>query len=397
MVVDWAVWWLVLAVVAGFEFPVTFVGMLFFLLCLGLMLFYAGYLLRMAWHFAQLPGYADTPSPLPRVSVIVPARNEAANVAACLQGLRAQTYPAHLLEFILVDDHSEDATLAIAQAHAAEEPRLRILQLEGQTGWAYKKAAVAAGIAHANGDILLTTDADCVAGPDWVASMVACFAPEVSMVAGPVMLTGHSIFAQFQALEFMGLIAVGAGAIGAGSPTMCNGANLAYRKAAFHAVGGFQGIDHIASGDDELLMHKLVAAGHQVRFAKVKAAIVRTPAQPDWAGFKAQRIRWVSKSRHYDRKSITTTLVLSYLAMAGLPLMAFTAIWWPVGWAFLGAALGLKIFGELAVLAQAASFFDNLRLLCWLPVEQAAHVAYVLWVGIAGNRKGYHWKGRSVQ
>jgi cellulose synthase/poly-beta-1,6-N-acetylglucosamine synthase-like glycosyltransferase len=384
-------------VVAGFKIPVTFVGMLFFLLSLALMLFYAGYLVRMAWHFARLPVHAHRPGPLPRVSVIVPARNEATNVAACIQGLRAQAYPAHLLELILVDDHSEDATLAIAQAEAAQDSRLHILSLASQAGWAYKKAAVAAGIAQAQGDILLTTDADCVAGPDWVASMVACFESEVSMVAGPVLLTGSSVFAQFQALEFMGLIAVGAGAIGAGSPTMCNGANLAYRKAAFQSVGGFQGIDHIASGDDELLMHKLVAAGHQVRFAKSKAAIVRTPAQADWAGFKAQRIRWVSKSRHYDRKSITTTLVLSYLAMAGLPLMAVAALWWPMGWAFLGAAFALKMLAELAVLAQAASFFDNLRLLCWLPVEQAAHVAYVLWVGIAGNRKGYQWKGRAVQ
>lgn len=370
--------------------------MVFFWVCTGLMLFYAGYLIRMAWYFAGIKGEGKATGPLPRVSVIVPARNEAANVAACVRALCAQKYPVELLELILVDDHSEDETVAVAEA-AAEPGRLRVLRLQGQTGWAYKKAAVAAGIAQASGDIILSTDADCVAGPDWVASMVGFFGPEVSMVAGPVLLTGESLFARFQALEFMGLIAVGAGAIGAGQPTMANGANLAYRRAAFQQVGGFSGIDHIASGDDELLMHKLVAAGMQVRFAKAKAAIVRTPAQPDWAGFKAQRIRWVSKSRHYDRKSITGTLVLSYLAIAGLPLMALASLWWPAGWVFLAAAFGLKMLGELSVLAQAASFFDNLRLLVWLPLEQFAHVAYVLWVGIAGNRKGYLWKGRAVK
>lgn len=379
-------------------FLLTFVAMLFFWICLALMLWYAGYLARMAWHFGRLEmrgRRAD--GPLPKVSVIVPARNEAANVAACVQALCRQNYPADLLELILVDDHSEDDTVAVARAAAGAHTRLHVLHLHANAGWAYKKAAVAAGIAQASGDILLTTDADCVAGPDWVRSMVGFFGPGVSMVAGPVLLTGTSLFARFQALEFMGLIAVGAGAIGAGRPTMCNGANLAYRRDAFLAVGGFSGIDHIASGDDELLMHKLVAAGMQVRFAKDKAAIVATPAQPDWAGFKAQRIRWVSKSRHYDRKSITATLVLSYLAIAGLPLMALAALWWPAGWAFLAAALGLKMLGESLVLVQAASFFDNLRLLVWLPIEQFAHVAYVLWVGIAGNRKGYHWKGRAVQ
>jgi cellulose synthase/poly-beta-1,6-N-acetylglucosamine synthase-like glycosyltransferase len=378
-------------------FLLTFVAMLFFWICLALMLYYAGYLARMAWHFGHLEVRGAAEAPLPRVSVIVPARNETANVASCIQALYRQNYPADLLELILVDDHSEDDTVAVARAAAGATIRLHVLHLQAPSGWAYKKAAVAAGIAQASGDILLTTDADCVAGPDWVASMVGFFAPGVSMVAGPVVLTGSSIFARFQALEFMGLIAVGAGAIGAGRPTMCNGANLAYRRDAFLSVGGFSGIDHIASGDDELLMHKLVAAGMQVRFAKDKAAIVSTPAQPNWAGFKAQRIRWVSKSRHYDRKGITLTLVLAYLAIAGLPLMALAALWWPAGWAFLAAALGLKLLGESLVLVQAASFFDNLRLLVWLPIEQFAHVAYVLWVGIAGNRKGYHWKGRAVQ
>jgi cellulose synthase/poly-beta-1,6-N-acetylglucosamine synthase-like glycosyltransferase len=379
------------------DFPITFVGMLFFYVCVALMLFYAGYLIRMAWYFGRLETKGKAQGPLQRVSVIVPARNEALNVAACVHALENQHYPAELLELILVDDHSEDDTVAVAAEASGSQGRLRIVRLQSQPGWAYKKAAVAAGIAQATGDLILTTDADCVAGPDWVATMVGFFEPGVSMVAGPVLLTGETLFARFQALEFMGLIAVGAGAIAAGSPTMCNGANLAYRRDAFAMVGGFSGIDHIASGDDELLMHKLVAAGMQVRFAKARAAIVRTPAQADWPAFKAQRIRWVSKSRHYDRKGITATLVLAYLAIAGLPLLAIAALWWPIGWVFFAAAFVLKMLGELAVLAQSASFFGNLRLLAWLPLEQAAHVAYVLWVGIAGNQKGYRWKGRAVQ
>jgi cellulose synthase/poly-beta-1,6-N-acetylglucosamine synthase-like glycosyltransferase len=211
-------------------------------------------------------------------------------------------------------------------------------------------------------------------------------------------LEAKSIFGQFQALEFMGLIAVGAAGIADKHPTMCNGANLAYRKSVFIEVGGFAGIDHIASGDDELLMHKIAALGkYKIRFAKSKAAIVHTHAQETWTDFKRQRIRWVSKSTHYKRSSITAILVLSYLAMLGFLFLLIAGIWDMRLWAILGIHLGLKIAAEFAVLYQAAVFFDKLRLLIWLPLEQLAHIAYVLWVGIAGNRKSYEWKGRNVK
>jgi cellulose synthase/poly-beta-1,6-N-acetylglucosamine synthase-like glycosyltransferase len=364
-----------------------------------LMLFYAAYLVRMAWHFGRLPlqQRAGVEANPPSITVIVPARNEAAHVGACVRAILQQNYPPDRLQLIVVNDHSEDATVAEALAAAGQDTRLSIVHLGPQMGTAYKKAAVAAGIAQAQGEWIVTTDADCIPGRDWLQAMSANFGEGVAMVSGPVMLKGEGLFCRFQALEFMGLIAVGAGAIAAGQPTMCNGANLAYRRRAFEEVGGFAGIDHIASGDDELLMHKMAGAGRTVRFAKSKAAIVQTPAQATWAGFKAQRIRWVSKSTHYKRPGITLTLMLSYLAMTGFPVLAVAGIWEPWLFACLGALLLLKMAGEAAVLFQAAAFFDNLRLLWYFPLEQAAHVAYILWVGLAGNRKAYTWKGRTVK
>jgi cellulose synthase/poly-beta-1,6-N-acetylglucosamine synthase-like glycosyltransferase len=389
----------------------------------GLLLFYVGYLLRCAFYFgrmqegreqmevalateneAHLQAAHASATALPRVTVIVPARNEAAHIGACVQGILAQHYPADRLQLIVVNDHSEDDTVALARAAAnaasdqADAPDFQILQLAAQPGTAYKKAAVSQGIAAATGDIIVTTDADCHMGPDWLRAMVAQFDAETAFVSGPVTLESTSIFGQFQTLEFMGLIAVGAAGIAAGQPTMCNGANLAYRKSVFEEVGGFAGIDHIASGDDELLMHKIAALGrYRIRFARVRAAIVHTHAQETWTAFKRQRIRWVSKSTHYKRSSITTTLVLSYLAMVGFPLLAIGGVWDARLWMLAGAHLLLKLLAELAVLWQAAVFFDKLRLLVWLPFEQVAHIAYVLWVGIAGNRKSYEWKGRNVK
>jgi cellulose synthase/poly-beta-1,6-N-acetylglucosamine synthase-like glycosyltransferase len=368
----------------------------------ALLLFYVGYLLRCALHWSSGVGnlYWDEYSEgdLPTVSVIVPARNEASNIAACIGAVLGQNYPADKFELILVNDHSEDDTVSIAEAAAKGHSNFKVLNLQAQTGPAYKKAAVAFGVSHSNGEIIVTTDADCVMDRSWLMAMAAQFADDTGLVSGPVLLEGKSIFGQFQALEFMGLIAVGAAGIMAGSPTMCNGANLAYRRSAFDAVGGFAGIDHIASGDDELLMHKIAALPqYEIRFAKLRDAIVRTSAQETWSAFKQQRIRWVSKSRHYKRSAITLILVLAYLAMLGFPLLFLGGFWDARLWWICLGNLGLKMIAEAAVLVPAAVFFDKLRLLWWLPVEQVAHIAYVLWVGIAGNRKSYQWKGRKVK
>lgn len=362
-----------------------------------LMLYYFGYLLRSAISFVRLESNFEQNEFRPSVAVIVPARNEAENIKTCIESILAQNYPKDKLELIVVDDHSDDATFEIAQKSGANSPQFQLLKLDSSPGFAYKKAAVAQGIAKANADIILATDADCKMGKDWVATMASNFDAQTGMVSGPVALESKIIFGQMQALEFMGLIAVGAAAIARKKPTMCNGANLAYRKDVFHEVGGFEGIDHIASGDDELLMHKIAATKWKIKFAKHPDAIVSTAAQESWQAFKQQRMRWVSKSTQYKQKSITFTLVLAYLAMLGFPILIIVGFFQPLAWCFALANLALKLFGEFAVLYPAARFFGKLPLLKWLLPEQIAHIIYVLWVGIAGNKKSYEWKGRQVK
>lgn len=362
------------------------------------MVFYAVYLLHNASLFASLKPHTSNKSHFPLVTVIVPARDEEDKIAACLQAISRQTYPKDKFEVLLVNDHSEDATVSIAENIAKSFPGLRILHLGEVQGPAYKKAAVALGISEAKGEIILTTDADCVMGAEWLSSMLAHFEPDTGMVSGPVALTGNKLFQRFQALEFMGLQLVGAGGIADGKPTMCNGANLAYRKEVFEEVGGFAGIDHIASGDDELLMHKIAASGTwKVRFAKSRAAVVQTEALPDVGSFRKQRTRWVSKSTAYQQKGITYTLILSYLAILALPVSAVLSIWEPQLMYWFLANLALKVLSEAVILRQATHFFKRKKLLWILLPEQVLHVIYVLWVGIAGNVRSYEWKGRKVQ
>src|SRR6202012_3482401 len=102
----------------------------------------------------------------------------------------------------------------------------------------------------------------------------------------------------------------GAALIGNGQASTCNGANLAYRKDVFYAVGGFKGIDDLASGDDELLLQKVAEKyPGKIGFLKSYDAIVYTHAKHTLKEFLQQRRRWASKSVKYKDKKVTAMTV----------------------------------------------------------------------------------------
>ena len=121
-------------------------------------------------------------------------------------------------------------------------------------------------IGLAKGNLIVTTDADCIVQPEWlqtIASYYEEFGPV--FIAAPVVYTnplhGDSFFKKllkiFQSLDFITLQGITGASVYKKFHNMCNGANLAYEKKVFNEVGGFEGIDQIASGDDMLLMHKI--------------------------------------------------------------------------------------------------------------------------------------------
>lgn len=334
-----------------------------------------------------------------RVSVLVAARNEAACIAKTIEDLVAQGYDKNLTEIIIIDDHSTDSTAAIVASYADRGVKLIKLN-EDQALNSYKKKAIQTAIGQATGDLIVTTDADCRVGPNWLSTVVSFYEKhDYKMISSPVVyFEEKNFFERVQTLEFLYLIGLGASTIGNKNPSTCNGANLCYERKAFYEVGGFKGIDDLASGDDELLLHKIAAHyDNKVGFLKNNEAIVYTQAKPNLKEFIQQRKRWASKTTRYKNKMVIVLGLcvwlfnLSILVNAGIGLFHVD---------FLKLALAqllTKILIEFLFLYDVTKFAKRKELLFLLPVLNLMHIVYFIYIGIAGNTGKYNWKGRMVK
>jgi len=178
---------------------------------------------------------------------------------------------------------------------------------------------------------------------------------------------------------------------------MCNGANLAYTRKAYDAVGGFLEINHIASGDDMLLMKKIQSKyPDKVYYLKDPAAIVHTVPAENIKGFLNQRIRWASKISHYKHPATFMTLALVYLVNAFL-LLLFTECFFYGHWRWLLLLIAFKTISEYFFVSKVAGFFQQQSLMKYFPLCQPFHILYTVIAGSFGSFGKYEWKNRKVK
>jgi len=214
----------------------------------------------------------------PRVTVIVPAYNEAARIAASVAALRAQSYPPEQLQIVVVDNGSSDRTFEILQVTAG------ILALRETQPGSY--AARNLALRHADGEVVCFTDADCSADADWVRNSVAALAdPEVGIVAGHVELD-FGPRPRLSASELFEKCFSFKQAENARN-RVCVTANWTSRLALIQSFGGFDAT--LKSGGDHRLAAQIAAAGHRIVYAR--DAIVRHPARADFRELTRKRRR----------------------------------------------------------------------------------------------------------
>ena len=368
--------------------------------------FFALYTLLIIYYWqswSSMPEYAaGKQDPLTKFSVIVPARNEEQYINACMQSVCNQNYPANLRQVIVVDDASTDRTWELISDFKAkgEIEGLRLEEKANSNFFAYKKRAIQAGIEFSANDVIVTTDADCLHSTDWLTTIASFYEEKKSaLIAAPVVYQhDSSVLQRFQALDFLVLQGITAASAHKNIHSMCNGANLIYEKKAFGEVNGFDTVDHIASGDDMLLMHKISKRfPGRVHYLKSKQAVVLTQPMKTWSDFWNQRIRWSSKARFYDDKRISVVLLLVYFFNLSFVALLIAGIWNLKCWVFLLILLFAKTLVEVPFVYSVARYFGQQSLVKYFLVFQPLHIAYTLAAGCLGQFRKYEWKGRTVQ
>lgn len=347
------------------------------------------FVLIYGWHKATVHTPQPPTQPAEKlISLIIPVRNEAHQIKGLLQSIREQTYKS--LEVIIVDDHSEDILHQVVNDFNLAN--VVIIRNEGIG----KKHAIATGVAKANGDIIVTTDADCSMLPTWIETMGASFHdPKIKLAFGTVRIQyTNNFFSSLQAIEFASLIGSGGAAAALGNPVMCNGANLAYRKETFIKVNGFEGNMDVPSGDDEFLMRKVYEMYPDgIAFIGRAAALVTTWPQPDMRSFFTQRIRWASKWKRNTSVAAAFLAVFIFVSQLAF-LVTLGSLFFSFSWLALSAILIKFVLEGLFLTRVCLSIQVRWNWLAFITL-QFLYPVYVLTTAWLSFILPYAWKGRA--
>ena len=334
--------------------------------------------------------------PRPPVSAIVAARDEAGGIEACVRALAAQAYDGSL-EIVVVDDRSRDGTsrvLETLRSQWRDEADLVLVRAPDPPRFACpKKSALAAGIAESKGEILLFTDADCRPPPEWVEGMVSRFAGDVGLVAGYAYPDPPGGIRQGAlAVDNLGVAALAEGSIGMDAALACTGRSLAYRRAVYDEVGGFEAIGHLVGGDDVYFL-RLVAARTRwrIRYCAGEAAAVPSAPPPlRWGALLDQKVRHASKASRYEggARWLGVAVYLYHAALLAGGLLAAGGIQAAF---FLGCWL-TRWLADLVLLARFAPRSSDRSCLFFLPLVEIVYIPYVLVLVPLGRAGWFRWK-----
>jgi len=265
------------------------------LLCLAAQLYMLGVLAWGGWAMRPFaPAPRDPERPWPSVSILVAARDEAWGVEACVRSLLALDYLG--VEVLVVDDRSTDATGAILDGLAAQDPRLKVIHVgELPPGWLGKNHALWLGAGRAQAELLLFTDADIEFSPSALRDAVSILEAEKldHLALGPALtLPGIWLAASvaFFAREFALLMRPWRARDPRSSGYIGIGAFNLVRADAYRAAGGHERIA-LRPDDDTRLGQILKQAGFRQDLRHAPDALRVT-----WYGSVGEFVRGLEKN-----------------------------------------------------------------------------------------------------
>lgn len=332
------------------------------------------------------------------ISVIIAARNEESYIRSCVESILNNNFPVLNFEIIVVDDHSTDKTREIISDNFDENVRVFTLP-ENLHG---KKAAITFGVSMSRFPYILCTDADGVVSMDWLSLHGSKFKQDNTALNTAVVLPGTdgSVLTHFQFLDFVATMAITANGIFRKSYFLANGANISFKKTAFNEVKGYEGNEHLASGDDVFLINKLATSAiGKIGFIKSSDGVVTTKSETSWSSLIQQRKRWATKSLKMGDHQISKIQAFIFIYCLIILLFTFVGIFYS-GWLLTAglAALMIKMVTDYYFLSSLCRYFAKTKVMkSFLPCFFLYFIHILLSGMYALMPSDFEWKGREVR
>ena len=313
------------------------------------------------------------------ISIIVPCRNEESHLPFLLDDLALQDYPGDLFEVLIVDDNSTDASSEIATTHGGIK-NLYVIKNSG-TG---KKSAIRTGVNVSSGQLIITTDADCRMKEKWLKTIDSFFSEhKPDMLIGPVQLENKSgFFGRFQEIEFLSLQGITAGTAYSENATMCNGANLSFKRESY-LIHSENMHDEITSGDDIFFLQSLKKEHRsKIMWLESVEAMVTAAASTGIKEFLYQRKRWLSKGKAYDDKYTIILAIVTFVTNMLIAALLLASLFYPALFIMLIAAFLIKAIPDFLILSNTSCRYGRRSLMKWFIPGAIIYPFYVLGVAI---------------
>lgn len=324
-----------------------------------------------------------------KASVIIACKNEEKSLPDLLSYLSSQNYDRDHFEVIIVDDNSSDNTFIIASEYKLIQ-NFKVLHNPGKG----KKSAVRTGVALASGELIITTDADCCLDKKWLSSITAFYSEtKAEMIIAPVQLENRPGFpARFRELEFLSLQGITAGTAEEGNPVMCNGANLAFTKAAYNRHSDNLH-DEILSGEDIFFLHSLKKEpGSKIAWLDSIEGTVTTCHTDSFKSFVNQRTRWISKAKAYEDPFTILISIVTFVTIFATLSLLITGMIYPEFLPVFVASFLLKSIPDFLILFNTTGRYGKRHLMKWFIPSQIVYPFYVIIVTGCSLFSASRWK-----
>ncbi|MBN1118800.1 MAG: glycosyltransferase [Bacteroidales bacterium] len=328
------------------------------------------------------------------ISVIIAFRDEEKYLSPLLSSLKKQTYHQEYFEVIFANDHSNDNSANIIREQLSGVLDYKIIELEENKKG--KKEALLLAAEHAQGELLVFTDADCTVNENWLTlfNNFYCEKSKPSMIIGLVdNFDAQGLLSEIFRLEFLSLVITGAGMTALKMPVFANGANLAVRRKDYLEENYLK--NDFSSGDDVFLLHQLKGRRKKIELLNSAGSVVHTAAPNSFKEFVNQRIRWGSKARAYtDGAAIFLTLLVFTVNIFVVSALVLSLLQHSLFFFFSG--LGAKISADMLVFISATKIFKLKWRIFLIPLVSIFYPFYLVTTAFIAIKKPFEWKGRKL-